>query len=374
MGDPLGSSRLSSQKQNREGVAEAQNGQYCATAELPSSSFFALKVCAHKFSPGVLGSPPSSYPNSQKAPESCQSTLKISQGILGSHPPLTEYYEYCWPNDGCFSGCNHAYGRKRDYIPIEYDVTNDMTSEGAGKERIESMFGEKLEMVATKKAILSIELYDLQNHIHHTPLIPSFQWSDHEINVSTSLCHSTIYLPSLESDLTIKSSDEKLTRLPLGNLETGGILLETSNALSDIFSYHWQEDYDNIGKLGEMHTLSRLCDGRLLVHTRLSLCLTRPLLSQTQLRPPFILRRPDWLTPLVHLSDSLNSASLLRPPGTTIISSQVSTPDSDYLHHLFSVPIPTTTNHHHLSTEVDSSNPPLPSKSPHYPRVYIKVR
>ncbi|KAM1181820.1 hypothetical protein FF1_000349 [Malus domestica] len=101
-----------------------------------------------QFSPGALGLPPSSYPNSQKghfaahcshilnthssvsAPESCQSTLKISQGILGSHPSPTEYYEYCWPNDGCFSGCNHVYGRKRDYIPIEYDVTNDMTSEG----------------------------------------------------------------------------------------------------------------------------------------------------------------------------------------------------------------------------------------------------
>ncbi|RXH89894.1 hypothetical protein DVH24_032251 [Malus domestica] len=33
IGDPLGSSRLSSQKQNREGVAEAQNGQYRATTE-----------------------------------------------------------------------------------------------------------------------------------------------------------------------------------------------------------------------------------------------------------------------------------------------------------------------------------------------------
>ena len=31
MGDPLGSSRVNSQKQNREGVVGAQNGQYCAT-------------------------------------------------------------------------------------------------------------------------------------------------------------------------------------------------------------------------------------------------------------------------------------------------------------------------------------------------------
>ena len=31
MGDPLGSSRVSSQKQNREGVVGAQSGQYCAT-------------------------------------------------------------------------------------------------------------------------------------------------------------------------------------------------------------------------------------------------------------------------------------------------------------------------------------------------------
>ena len=31
MGDPLGSSRVSSQKQNREGVVGAQNGQYRAT-------------------------------------------------------------------------------------------------------------------------------------------------------------------------------------------------------------------------------------------------------------------------------------------------------------------------------------------------------
>ncbi|KAM1171093.1 hypothetical protein ACFX15_020924 [Malus domestica] len=123
------------------------------------------------------------------------------------------------------------------------------------------MFDEKLETAATKKTILSIELYDLQNHNHHTPLTPSFQCSDHEINVSTSLCHSTSYLPSLESDLTIKSSDEKSTRFPLENSETGGILLETSNTLSYICSYHLQEDYDNIGKLGEMHTLSRLCDG-----------------------------------------------------------------------------------------------------------------
>ena len=33
MGDPLGSSRMSSQKQSREGVAGAQNGQYRALAE-----------------------------------------------------------------------------------------------------------------------------------------------------------------------------------------------------------------------------------------------------------------------------------------------------------------------------------------------------
>ncbi|KAM1611581.1 hypothetical protein ACFX1Z_000353 [Malus domestica] len=300
-----------------------------------------------QFSPGVIGSPPSSYPNSQKgyfaahcchilnthssvlAPESCQSTLKISQGILGSHPPLTEYYEYCWSNDGCFSGCNHVYGRKRDYIPIEYDMTNDMTSEKAGKERIESMFGEKLEMVATKKAILSIELYDLQNHIHHTPLIPSFQWSDHEINVSTSLCHSTIYLPSLESDLTIKSSDEKLTRLPLGNLETGGILLETSNALSDIFSYHWQEDYDNIGKLGEMHTLSRLCDGVSIVDLKLAYHmlitdkgggpkLPELRFSNHQAQPssPLKFQLPTPTTSII------SSLSRFRPP-LTIITSQL---------------------------------------------------
>ncbi|KAM1663718.1 hypothetical protein TB2_043085 [Malus domestica] len=34
MGDPLGSSRVSSQKQNREGVVGAQCGQYRATVEL----------------------------------------------------------------------------------------------------------------------------------------------------------------------------------------------------------------------------------------------------------------------------------------------------------------------------------------------------
>ena len=33
MGDPLGSSRVSSQKQKREGVVRAQSGQYRATAE-----------------------------------------------------------------------------------------------------------------------------------------------------------------------------------------------------------------------------------------------------------------------------------------------------------------------------------------------------
>ena len=31
MGDPLGSSRVSSQKQNREGIVGAQSGQYRAT-------------------------------------------------------------------------------------------------------------------------------------------------------------------------------------------------------------------------------------------------------------------------------------------------------------------------------------------------------
>ncbi|RXI09431.1 hypothetical protein DVH24_034048 [Malus domestica] len=34
MGDPLGSSRVSSQKQNREGVVEAQSRQYRATTKL----------------------------------------------------------------------------------------------------------------------------------------------------------------------------------------------------------------------------------------------------------------------------------------------------------------------------------------------------
>ncbi|KAM3016136.1 hypothetical protein FF2_000193 [Malus domestica] len=33
MGDPLGSSRVSSQKQNHEGVVGAQSEQYCATME-----------------------------------------------------------------------------------------------------------------------------------------------------------------------------------------------------------------------------------------------------------------------------------------------------------------------------------------------------
>ena len=34
MGDPLGSSRVSSQKQNREGLVGAQSGQYSAMVEL----------------------------------------------------------------------------------------------------------------------------------------------------------------------------------------------------------------------------------------------------------------------------------------------------------------------------------------------------
>ncbi|KAB2625491.1 T3.4 [Pyrus ussuriensis x Pyrus communis] len=33
MGDPLGSSRVRSQKQNRESVVGAQNEQYCATVK-----------------------------------------------------------------------------------------------------------------------------------------------------------------------------------------------------------------------------------------------------------------------------------------------------------------------------------------------------
>ena len=33
MGDPLGSSHVSSNKQNRDGVTGAQSGQYCATAK-----------------------------------------------------------------------------------------------------------------------------------------------------------------------------------------------------------------------------------------------------------------------------------------------------------------------------------------------------
>ncbi|KAM2749888.1 hypothetical protein EV2_028740 [Malus domestica] len=33
MGDQLGSSRVSSHKQNREGVVGAQNGQYCVMVE-----------------------------------------------------------------------------------------------------------------------------------------------------------------------------------------------------------------------------------------------------------------------------------------------------------------------------------------------------
>ncbi|CAN6697738.1 unnamed protein product [Malus baccata var. baccata] len=35
MGDPLGSSRVSSHKQNRQGVVEAQSGQYRATVDNP---------------------------------------------------------------------------------------------------------------------------------------------------------------------------------------------------------------------------------------------------------------------------------------------------------------------------------------------------
>ena len=37
MGDPLGSSRVSSQKQNRESVVGTQSGQYRATVELSPS-------------------------------------------------------------------------------------------------------------------------------------------------------------------------------------------------------------------------------------------------------------------------------------------------------------------------------------------------
>lgn len=51
----------------------------------------------------------------------------------------------------------------------------DNVSDKAGKERIESTFDEKLEMVATKKDILSTELYDSHNL---TPLAPSFQCSE----------------------------------------------------------------------------------------------------------------------------------------------------------------------------------------------------
>ncbi|XP_034200791.1 CRC domain-containing protein TSO1-like isoform X3 [Prunus dulcis] len=172
---------------------------------------------------------------------------------------LKKYCECYQANVGCSSGCRcdgckNVYGRKGEYIPIEHGVGKDNVNDKAGKERIESTFDEKLEMVATKRDILSTELYDSHNL---TPLAPSFQCSDHANNVPKSPCLPTSYLPSTESDLTIISSYEKSTRSPLRHSESSDILLETSKELSDLGSYNWRVDYDNIGIVD---TFSPRCD------------------------------------------------------------------------------------------------------------------
>ncbi|KAM0968815.1 hypothetical protein ACFX13_017414 [Malus domestica] len=165
---------------------------------------------------------------------------------------LKKYCECYQANVGCSSGCRcdgckNVYGRKGDFVPIEHGVIKDTISDKAGKET----FDEKLEMVATKKDILSTDLYDSHNH---TPLTPSFHCSDHANNIPKSPCLPASYLRSPESDLTIISSYEKSTRSPLRNSETGGILLETSKELSDMGYYHWREDYDNIGVVDTFST------------------------------------------------------------------------------------------------------------------------
>ncbi|XP_021828730.1 CRC domain-containing protein TSO1-like isoform X2 [Prunus avium] len=172
---------------------------------------------------------------------------------------LKKYCECYQANVGCSSGCRcdgckNVYGRKGEYIPIEHGVGKDNVSDKAGKDRIESTFDEKLEMVATKKDILSAELYNSHNL---TPLAPSFQCSDHANNVPKSPCLPTSYLPSPESDLTIISSYENSTRSPLRHSESSDILLETSKELSDLGSYNWRVDYDNIGIVD---TFSPRCD------------------------------------------------------------------------------------------------------------------
>ena len=55
MGDPLGSSRMSSQKQNREGVVGAQTGQYRATVESSQGCGGPGQGCDNLVSEPILG-------------------------------------------------------------------------------------------------------------------------------------------------------------------------------------------------------------------------------------------------------------------------------------------------------------------------------
>ncbi|KAM1946776.1 hypothetical protein ACFX13_001599 [Malus domestica] len=55
MGDPIGSSGVSFQKQNREGVVGVQSGQYCATVESSPGSGPARAGCVNLVSEPIPG-------------------------------------------------------------------------------------------------------------------------------------------------------------------------------------------------------------------------------------------------------------------------------------------------------------------------------
>ncbi|KAI9191632.1 hypothetical protein LWI28_011156 [Acer negundo] len=171
---------------------------------------------------------------------------------------LKKYCECYQANVGCSDGCRcegckNSYGRKEDYVRSE-----EMLGNRACKERSEVMFDNKLELVTSKKDFLHTEFYDP----HLTPLTPSLQCSDQGKDAQKSRFLSRRYVPSPDSDPTIRSSYANTLR-PQKNSDSNDMLLETSKEIMDVDSYGQGMDYRNEDMMDQLSSrgdaLADLC-------------------------------------------------------------------------------------------------------------------
>ncbi|KAJ6758556.1 PROTEIN TESMIN/TSO1-LIKE CXC 4 [Salix koriyanagi] len=158
---------------------------------------------------------------------------------------VKKYCECYQANVGCSNacrceGCKNIHGRKE-----EYGMTEEIVSNRANEERLESMADRKFKMIANNK-FLHAELYDPRSL---TPPTPSYDYSSHGKDAPKSRLLPGRYVLSSESDHSMQPSYSKSTSSS-SNSHGNDKVCKTSKTL-DVVSLSQELDYSITETMGQ---------------------------------------------------------------------------------------------------------------------------